>query len=162
MDVNVKSDEEELLWAWPASPGRSFLSIPWWCRWCADSPNSSLGSFGWRRLSASRTFEDTFYKFMKIFIKIKEAFLEKNSTRETVASIDWRCADGRFLMLPRGMAVSNTRYLFSSETRVNASIRGWKWHRSESTWCQESVGGICFTNKWRAASLQSLTFSNHC
>jgi hypothetical protein len=76
--------------------------------------------------------------------------------------IDYRCADGRFLMSPRGMAVSNTRYLSSSETRVNAGIRAWKLHLSESTSCQESVGGICFTNKWRAATLQPLKFSNHC
>jgi hypothetical protein len=35
---------------------------------------------------------------------------------------DYRCADGRFLMSPRGVTVSNTRYLSSSETRVNAGI----------------------------------------
>jgi hypothetical protein len=29
-------------------------------------------------------------------------------------TIDYRCADGRFLMSPRGMAVFNTRYLSSS------------------------------------------------
>jgi hypothetical protein len=56
--------------------------------------------------------------------------------------IDYRWADGRILMLPRGMTVSNTRYLSSSETRVNAVIRGWKLHLSEITLCQESVGGI--------------------
>ncbi len=44
------------------------------------------------------------------------------------------------------MGVSNTRYLSSSETRVNAGIRGWMLHLSESTWCQESVGGTSFTN----------------
>ncbi len=60
------------------------------------------------------------------------------------------------------MAVSNTRYLSSSETRVNTGIRGWKLHLSESTIYQESVGGICFSNEWMAASLQPLTFSNHC
>jgi hypothetical protein len=49
-------------------------------------------------------------------------------------------------MSPYGMAVSNTRYLSSSETKVNAGIRGWKLHLFESTLCQESVGGICFTN----------------
>jgi hypothetical protein len=43
------------------------------------------------------------------------------------------CADGRFLMSSRGMAVSNTRYLSISETRVNAGIRAWKLHLSEST-----------------------------
>jgi hypothetical protein len=62
--------------------------------------------------------------------------------------IDYRCADGRFLMSPRGMAVSKTKYLSSSETiRVNAGIREWKLRLSELTLCQESVGGICFTNK---------------
>jgi hypothetical protein len=40
-----------------------------------------------------------------------------------VNSIDYRCADGRFLMPPRGMAVSKTRYLSSSESRVNAGIK---------------------------------------
>ncbi len=39
--------------------------------------------------------------------------------------IDYICAHGRFLMSPSGMAVSNTRYLSSSGTRVNAGIRGW-------------------------------------
>jgi hypothetical protein len=64
-------------------------------------------------------------------------------------------------MSPRGLAVSNTsRYLSCSETRVNADIRGWKMHLSEPFWCQESVGGICYTNKWKAASLQPLTFPN--
>ncbi len=38
--------------------------------------------------------------------------------------IDYRSADGRFLMSPRGVAVSNTRYLSSSERRVYAGIRG--------------------------------------
>ncbi len=76
--------------------------------------------------------------------------------------IDYGCADGRFLISPRGVSVSNQRHLSSSETRVNAGIRGWKLHLSESTWCQESVVGICFTKKWRAACLQPLTFSNHC
>ncbi len=47
-----------------------------------------------------------------------------------------------------GMVVSNTRYLSSGETMVNAGIRGWKLHLSESMWCQESLGGICFTNTW--------------
>jgi hypothetical protein len=65
-------------------------------------------------------------------------------------------------MSPRGEAVSNTRYLSSSEKRVNADIRVWKLHLSESNWCQESFVGIWFTNQWKATSLQPLTFSNHC
>jgi hypothetical protein len=59
----------------------------------------------------------------------------------------WMCRRSFSDMSPRGMAVSNTRYLYSNETRVNAGIRGWKLYLSESTLCQESVGGICFTNK---------------
>jgi hypothetical protein len=49
-------------------------------------------------------------------------------------------------MSPRGVAVTNQIYLSSSETRVNASIRGWKLHLSESTSYQGFVGGICFTS----------------
>ncbi len=49
-----------------------------------------------------------------------------------VRTIDYICADGRFLMSPCGVAVSNRRYLSCSETRVNAGIRGWKSHLSES------------------------------
>ncbi len=61
--------------------------------------------------------------------------------------IDYRCADGRFLMSPRGVAVSNARYLSSNETMVYAGIRGWKLHLSESILCPESAGGFCFTKK---------------
>ncbi len=66
-------------------------------------------------------------------------------------SIDYRCADGRFLMSPWDTAVPKTRYLSGSETRVNAGIRGWKLHLSESTSCQESAGGICFTYKVKSS-----------
>jgi hypothetical protein len=70
----------------------------------------------------------------------------------------YRCADGRFLMSPRGCWVSNHIHISSSKTRVNAGIRGWKLHLSKFNRCQESVGGICFTKKKRrAASLQPLT-----
>ncbi len=75
----------------------------------------------------------------------KKYFGKKN--HRTEKAVDYRCADGRFLMSPRGMAVSNTRYLSSSETRVNDGKRGWKLDLSESTLCQEAVGVICFTNK---------------
>jgi hypothetical protein len=73
--------------------------------------------------------------------------LDHKELEQISQPIDYRCADGRFLMSPRGMAVSNTRYISSSETRVNAGIRGWKLHLSELTFCQESIGGICFPNK---------------
>jgi hypothetical protein len=38
------------------------------------------------------------------------------------------------------MAVSNTRYLSSSETRVNAGIRGWKLHLSEALDARNLLG----------------------
>jgi hypothetical protein len=72
-----------------------------------------------------------------------------------------RYAYVRFKILPRGMAVSNHRYLSRSETGANAGVRRWKLHPSESTWFQESNKGICFIIEWRAASLRpSLGFCN--
>jgi hypothetical protein len=75
-------------------------------------------------------------------------------------AIDYRCADGCFVMLPRGVAISNQNYLSSSETRSNAGIRRQELYLSEWTWSQESIGGICYTNKRRAASLRPLTSYN--
>ncbi len=79
------------------------------------------------------------------------------------ASLDYRSADGRFTMSPRRLPVSNKNHLSSSPllTRVNADIRRWELHLSESIWCKEPINGIRFTNKWRAASpLLSLGFDN--
>ncbi len=39
-----------------------------------------------------------------------------------VSNINYTCADGRFTMSPRGVAVSNHNDLSSSETKVNAGI----------------------------------------
>ncbi len=51
-------------------------------------------------------------------------------------TIDYRCADSRFLISPCGVAVSY-QLSFQQRTMVNAGIWGWKLHLSESTWCQE-------------------------
>jgi hypothetical protein len=48
-------------------------------------------------------------------------------------NVDYRYADGRFTMSPRGVAVSIHVYLSSSETRVNADSRKWKLYLPEST-----------------------------
>jgi hypothetical protein len=85
---------------------------------------------------------------------------ERARSENLTFAIEYRCADGRFLMSPRGVAIPNQNYLSSSETRVNASLKTWKSHLSQSNWCQESIGGICFLNKWRAASLRPLSFLN--
>jgi hypothetical protein len=49
------------------------------------------------------------------------------------------------MVWPRSMAVSNHRYLSSRKARVKAGVREWKLHLPESNWCQETIGGICFT-----------------
>jgi hypothetical protein len=76
-----------------------------------------------------------FLFWMLVFIVYHKAFSSSQPRCRTlnVVHIEYRCADGRFLMSSRGMAVSNTRYLSSSETRVHAGIRGFKLHLSEST-----------------------------
>jgi hypothetical protein len=45
-------------------------------------------------------------------------------------------------MSPRGVTVSNQKYLSGSETRVDDGMISWKLHLPESTWWQESIGGI--------------------
>jgi hypothetical protein len=56
--------------------------------------------------------------------KCEECDANENAKKFSHYLIDYRCAGGRFLMSPRGMTVSNTRYFSSSETRVNTSITG--------------------------------------
>ncbi len=49
----------------------------------------------------------------------------------------------------------------NSETGVNPGINSWKKHVSDWGRCQEAVGGIYFTNKWRAETLlPGLEFGN--
>jgi hypothetical protein len=52
------------------------------------------------------------------------------------------------------MTTSNPDSLSSSETGLNPGIRSWKMHLSEWARCQKAVGGIYFTTKWRAETLQ--------
>ncbi len=67
------------------------------------------------------------------------------------APIDYRYADARWSIcdVANDMTVLNLDCLSSSETRVGPGLRRWKWHKSDSTWCQESVGGIWCTKKWK-------------
>jgi hypothetical protein len=47
------------------------------------------------------------------------------------------------------------------KTGVNPGIRSWKKHLSDWAWCQKAIGGIYFTKKWRAETLQpGLEFDN--
>ncbi len=52
------------------------------------------------------------------------------------------------------VTISNPDLLSSSETEVNLGIKSWKNHPSEWSQCQKAVGGIYFTKKWRAETLQ--------
>jgi hypothetical protein len=52
---------------------------------------------------------------------------------ESVTTIDYRYADGRFTMSPRGVDVPNHRYLSNSDARVNAGMRRWTLHLPEPT-----------------------------
>ncbi len=58
-------------------------------------------------------------------------------------------------------SISNPDSLSSSETRVNTWIRSWRKHLSECARCQKAVGGVYFTKKQRAVTLQPcLEFDN--
>ncbi len=71
---------------------------------------------------------------------------------------DHRCAHGRFtmftMMLQSCVTVWNQSYLSSRESRVSTDMRRRKFHQSDSNRCQESVDGICYTDKQRAPSLR--------
>jgi hypothetical protein len=66
-----------------------------------------------------------------------------------------RREDRRFLVSASYVTFSNLDSLFSCETcRVNLGIRSWKEHLPEWAGCSKTIGGIYFTNKWRAETLQ--------
>ncbi len=59
------------------------------------------------------------------------------------------------------VTISNPNSLSSSETGVNSGIRSWKKRLSDWAQCQKAIGGINFTKKWRAETLQpGLDFDN--
>ncbi len=59
------------------------------------------------------------------------------------------------------VTISNPDSLSSSETGVNPGIRSRKMHLSDWAWCQKAIGGIYFTKKWRAETLEpGLEFNN--
>ncbi len=73
----------------------------------------------------------------------------------------FRCENGRFPASASYVTISNPDLLSSSETGVNPGIRSWKKHLSEWAQCQKAIGGIYFTKKWRAGTLQpGLEFDN--
>jgi hypothetical protein len=76
-------------------------------------------------------------------------------------STDNRYEGGRFLVSVSCVTISNPHLLSSSETGVNPGIRSWKKHLSEWARCQKATGGIYFTKKWWAETLQpGLEFDN--
>ncbi len=52
------------------------------------------------------------------------------------------------------VTISNNALLSRSETGVNPGIRRWKKHLSEWARCQKAIGGVYFTKKRRAETLQ--------
>ncbi len=64
-------------------------------------------------------------------------------------------------MSSRWVTISKPDLLSSSKTGVNLGIRSWKKHFSDWARCQTAIGGIYFTKKWRAETLQpGLEFDN--
>ncbi len=87
---------------------------------------------------------------------------EKRSSWSTfINTIDYRCEDGRFPVSASCVTILIPDSLWSRETMVYFGIKSWKKHLSDWARCQKAVGGIYFTNKWRAETLQpGLGFHN--
>jgi hypothetical protein len=91
--------------------------------------------------------------FLQVFVSRRGDML--------IISMDYRCEDGRFLVYARCVTISNPGSLPNSETRDNSGIRSWRKHLSEWARCHKATGGIYFTKKWRAETLQrGLEFEN--
>ncbi len=68
--------------------------------------------------------------------------------------IDYRCDGSRFRVSAISWLTSpNPASLSSSETRVHLGIRRRKRRSSESAQCQEAIGVIYFTERWRPEDL---------
>jgi hypothetical protein len=79
---------------------------------------------------------NTYYVFNKVYVHL------------------WLCPMSR-------VTIANLDLLSNSETGVNPGIRSWKKHLSDWARCQEAIGGIYFTKKWRAETIQpGLEFDN--
>jgi hypothetical protein len=76
--------------------------------------------------------------------------------------IDYKCEGGHFSVSGSCVTGSNPDLVSSGETRVNPGIRSWnKKHLSDWVRCQKAIGGVYFTNMWRAETLQpGLEFNN--
>ncbi len=77
------------------------------------------------------------------------------------ARTGYRCEDGRFPASANCLTISNPESLSSSKKGVKSRNKTLKKHLSEWARCQKAIGGIHFTNKWRAETLQTgLEFDN--
>ncbi len=71
------------------------------------------------------------------------------------------CTKCSFSQCPPTATISYLDSLLSNVTRVNPGTRSWKWHLSEWARCQKAIGGIYFTRRCRAETLQrGLEFDN--
>ncbi len=88
-----------------------------------------------------------------------------NSERSVVSAslgpaIEYKCEDCRFPVSASCVTIS-TNSLSSSETGINSGTRSWTNHLTEWAQCQKVIGGIYFTKKGRAETLQlGLEFDN--
>ncbi len=62
--------------------------------------------------------------------------------------------DGSFPVSANSAAISNPFLLSSSETGINPGIKSWRKHLSDWDRCKKAIGGVYFTKKWRAETLQ--------
>jgi hypothetical protein len=99
--------------------------------------------------------------FTKIEFFGKNNMIFPQTTDLPVTRLVYRCGDCRFSVYASCVTFSNPDSLPSSETRVNGGIRSWKKHLSEWAPCHKAIGGIYFTKKWKAETLQpGLEFDN--
>jgi hypothetical protein len=79
---------------------------------------------------------------------------DSDSFLSLVITIDYRCEDGSFLVFVSCVACSNLNALYCSE-RGSSSNQKLKKHLSDWAGCQKAIGGIYFTKKWKAETLQT-------
>jgi hypothetical protein len=76
-------------------------------------------------------------------------------------TVDYRCVHGRFPVSTSSGKISTRESISSSGTGGRSRNKSCKKHSSEWARCQKAVGGIYFTKKWSAETLQpGLEFDN--
>ncbi len=112
-------------------------------------------------MTTVQRFGHTVHKYFLVFEVFCHKLTFKPAPYSLQGDIDYRCEDGRFPVSTSSVIISNPGSLSSSDTGVDPGIRSWKKHSSGWARCQKAIGGIYFTKKWRAETLQpGLEFDN--